>query len=249
MEYTAFAEVYDEFMSNIPYNKWAELIAARLSKMQKEKGKKILELGCGTGTFTFLIEDQGYDVTGIDCSEDMVKIARSKAKKNRKKSKFMLQDMRMLEINEKFDCVISVCDSMNYMQDMFDLNSVFESVSNVLAEDGIFLFDMKTEAFYEELGENVFTDETPKGDYIWKNFYDKENRDNYYELSIYVHKKNNVYTKHIEEHLQHVFTISEVKEAAEHYGFKVVDIVGLDLESPADFEAERVYYILQRKKD
>ena len=247
MEYTAFAEVYDEFMSNIPYNEWADLIAARLQKEQT--GTKILELGCGTGTFTFLMEDKGYDITGIDCSKDMIKIAGSKAKKNKNKSKFLLQDMRMLEMNEKYDCVVSVCDSMNYMQDTFELNLVFESVANVLEDEGFFLFDMKTEAFFEELGENVFTDETSKGDYIWKNFYDKENRDNYYELSIYVLKKNNLYTKHIEEHLQHAFTRSEVEKAAEKNGFRVVDVVGLDLMSPADFDAERVYYILQRKKD
>ena len=247
MEYTAFAEVYDEFMSNIPYDEWAKLIDTRLRK--ESTGTKILELGCGTGTFTFLMEEKGYNITGIDCSKEMVDIAVTKAKKTKKKSRFLLQDMRAIELNESFDCVISICDSMNYMNDTFDLNCVFECVRKVLNDGGIFLFDMKTESFYEELGENVYTDETEKGDYIWKNFYDKENRDNYYELSIYVRKRNNLYTKHIEEHLQHAFTQSEVLEAAEKNGFCVVDIVGQDLISPADYEAERVYYILQRKKD
>lgn len=246
MEYTAFAEVYDEFMSNIPYNEWADLIAARLSG--ENKPDRILELGCGTGTFTFLMEERGYQITGIDCSKDMVNIARAKGKKNRYKSRFLLQDMRMLDLDEKFDCVISICDSMNYMQDIFDLNAVFESVAKVLENGGLFLFDMKTEAFYEELGENVFTDETEKGDYIWKNYYDKENKDNYYELSIYVRKKNNLYTKHIEEHLQHAFTAGEVVETAKQNGFELVDIAGMDLISPADYEAERVYYILRKRE-
>lgn len=247
MEYTAFAEVYDEFMSNIPYNEWADLIAGRLVKEQK--GERILELGCGTGTFTFLMEEKGYQITGIDCSKDMVDVARAKARKNRNKSRFLLQDMRMLELNEKFDCVISICDSMNYMQDLCDLDAVFSSVAKVLDDEGLFLFDMKTEAFFEELGENVFTDETEKGDYIWKNFYDKENRDNFYELSIYVHKKNNLYTKYMEEHLQHVFTRSEVVELARENGFEVIDVVGMDLVSPADYEAERVYYIFKKKEE
>ena len=193
MEYTAFAEVYDEFMSNIPYKKWADLIAKRLVKEQK--GKNILELGCGTGNFTFLMEEKGYQITGVDCSKEMVNVAISKARKYRYKSKFGLQDIRGLELDKKYDCVISVCDVMNYMQNLCDLDAVFGSVANVLEDEGLFLFDMKTEAFYEELGENVFTDETEKGDYIWKNFYDKKFRDNYYELSIYINEKDNIYIR------------------------------------------------------
>ena len=55
-------------------------------------------------------------------------------------------------------------------------------------------------------------------------------------------------TKHIEEHLQHVFTCSEVVETAKQNGFEAVDIVGMDLVSPANYEAERIYYIFKKKE-
>lgn len=245
-QYTIFAGVYDEFMSNIPYEEWAEKIDIYLKKTVVPT--TLLELGCGTGSFTLRMRQKGYDVLGTDCSYEMLKMARKKAKVQKIRCEFDLQDMRALELAEQFDCVVSVCDSMNYMTDEFDLVSAFEGVYKVLKPGGIFLFDMKTENFYKGLGENVYVDETPVGDYVWKNYYDEVNRDNRYELDIYIkHRKNN-YIKYTEEHLQHAFTKDEVISCAAKCGFDVKEILGMDLLSPGDYNAERVYYVLERKK-
>lgn len=244
-EYTAFAKVYDVFMTNIPYDKWSELIDAYLQK--NSVGNRLLELGCGTGNFTFLMAEKGYNIMGIDCSKEMIDAAVKKNKKMTAKSIFEVQDMRVLEIEDKFDCVLSVCDSMNYMLDEFDLSSVFQGTAGVLPSNGLFIFDMKTEVFYESLGESTFSDETENGDYVWNNFYDKKNRNNQYELNLYIRKKNNLYIKHTEEHLQHVFTPQEIQKCAAENGFEIKEVLGMDLCSPADYNAERVYYILKKK--
>lgn len=244
-QYTNFAYVYDEFMSNIPYEEWADRIDVYLLKLNKVR--KILELGCGTGSFTLLMKQKGYDILGIDCSEDMLKVARKKAASRKIKCEFKLQDMRALELEEKFDCVVSVCDSMNYMTDEFDLESALEGVYRVLNPNGIFVFDMKTENFYKGLGNNIFVDETSVGDYVWKNYYDSETRDNSYELDIYIRQRKNKYLKHTEEHLQHAFTKDEVLSCADKCGFVMKEILGMDLLSPGDYNAERVYYVLERK--
>lgn len=245
-EYTGFAEVYDEFMSNIPYDEWVEKIDRYLQA--KSCGRRILELGCGTGSFTLRMKRKGYEILGTDFSMDMLRIARKKAKRQKICCEFQFQDMRALELDEEFDCVVSVCDSMNYMTGKFDLESAFSSVLGVLKPGGIFLFDMKTESFYRELGENIYVDETDTGDYVWKNFYDCASKDNYYELNIYIKGRGNRYIKHSEEHLQHAFTMEEVVECAEKCGFIIKEILGMDLLSPGDYNAERVYYVLERKK-
>ncbi len=245
-EYTSFAGVYDEFMSNIPYDEWTERIDAYLKK--RTFSGRILELGCGTGSFTLRMRRKGYEILGTDFSADMLKIARKKAKAQKIQCEFGFQDMRVLELDEEFDCVISVCDSMNYMTDELELEAVLSSVLGVLKPGGIFLFDMKTEHFYSGLGENIYVDETETGDYVWKNFYDTENRDNHYELNIYIRNKGNKYIKHTEEHLQHAFTKEEVVSCAERCGFDIKEILGMDLLTQGDYNAERVYYVLERKK-
>ena len=77
MMYQGFAAVYDMFMDNIPYDKWARYI----SKLLKEEGisdGNVVELGCGTGNITRELAKRGYTMTGIDISTEMLSIAAGK---------------------------------------------------------------------------------------------------------------------------------------------------------------------------
>ena len=72
--YTSFAEVYDTFMDNVPYEEWADYLEDRLKEYGVKDGL-VLELGCGTGSMTELLAEKGYDMIGVDNSEDMLEIA------------------------------------------------------------------------------------------------------------------------------------------------------------------------------
>ena len=76
-QYSDFSYVYDMFMDNVPYEEWAERIVSILKAHSIEDGL-VLDLGCGTGTLTEMLSDQGYDMIGIDSSEDMLAEAREK---------------------------------------------------------------------------------------------------------------------------------------------------------------------------
>ena len=69
--YTSFAEVYDTFMDNVPYEEWADYLEDRLKEYGIRDGL-VLELGCGTGSMTELLAEKGYDTIGVDNSEDML---------------------------------------------------------------------------------------------------------------------------------------------------------------------------------
>ena len=69
--YTGFAAVYDIFMDNVPYEEWGEYIHSLLKDRGIEDGI-LLDLGCGTGTMTEKLADYGYDMIGVDNSEDML---------------------------------------------------------------------------------------------------------------------------------------------------------------------------------
>ena len=69
--YGRFAGVYDVFMDNVNYREWADYIIETLAQDGIRDGL-VLELGCGTGTVTEMLADAGYDMIGIDNSEEML---------------------------------------------------------------------------------------------------------------------------------------------------------------------------------
>ncbi|MDF2941424.1 MAG: hypothetical protein K0S01_282 [Herbinix sp.] len=79
--YTGFASVYDIFMDNVPYDDWADYVQHLLKQNRIENGL-LLELGCGTGSMTRRLASKGFDMIGIDNSEEMLSIAREKSNKS-----------------------------------------------------------------------------------------------------------------------------------------------------------------------
>ena len=78
--YENFARVYDLFMDNIDYPAWCRYLTGLLEEYQVTDGL-VLELGCGTGTMTELLAGEGYDMIGVDNSEEMLEEAMTKDKK------------------------------------------------------------------------------------------------------------------------------------------------------------------------
>ena len=76
--YTEFAKVYDLFMDNIPYEEWGAYLKGLLHENGVDDGL-VLELGCGTGTMTEILAEAGYDMIGVDQSEEMLSVVRDKA--------------------------------------------------------------------------------------------------------------------------------------------------------------------------
>ena len=86
----------------------------------------------------------GYDMIGIDNSEEMLQIARGKKEKSGNEILYLLQDMRELELYGTVGAVVSVCDSLNYLLEEEDIIQVFRLVNNYLYPGGVFLFDFNT---------------------------------------------------------------------------------------------------------
>lgn len=95
------------------------------------KPKRVLDLACGEGTFAVEIAKRGYQVTGVDLSPDMLRFAREKAKEAGVDVKFIEQDMRDLQLDEKFDLVTCWGDSLNYLLKYDDLVKTFRNVRDL----------------------------------------------------------------------------------------------------------------------
>lgn len=245
--YTNFARVYDAFMDNVPYEEWGVYVQKLLQNGGIADGL-ILDLGCGTGSFTEVMADKGYDMIGIDNAEDMLQIAIEKRAQSGADILYLLQDMREFELYGTVKAVIAVCDVMNYVITEEDLLQVFRLVNNYLDPGGLFLFDMNTIYKYEViLGDGTIAENRETCSFIWDNYYDREERLNEYELTIFLQKKEEYYQKFEEVHYQRAYSIETIKELLERAGLAFVAVYdAFTTEEPRE-DSERVYYIAKEK--
>ncbi len=251
--YTGFAQVYDTFMDNVPYDEWVEYLHKLLVEYGVDKGL-ILELGCGTGNVTRRLKKLGYDMIGLDSSAEMLEIARQKeiiGTDNQDKAiLYINQDMREFELYGTVAGVVSICDSMNYILDSEDLLKTFKRVNNYLDSKGIFIFDLNTEYKYNNiLSNNVFAEDRQDCSFIWSNYYDKEEQINEYDLSIFVKMEEDVeiFRRFREIHYQKAYSIERVKALIEEAGMEFVAVYDAFTHDLPTKESQRVYFIAREK--
>lgn len=223
--YTGFAQVYDTFMDNVPYDEWGEYLVSLLKKYGVEDGL-VLDMGCGTGAMTRYLDAHGYDMTGIDVSEEMLTIAKEKSSPD---ILYLLQDMREFELYGTVRAIVSVCDSLNYITEEEELLHVFRLVRNYLDPDGVFFFDMNTIYKYSKmLGETTIAENREEGSFIWENYYDPEEQLNQYDLTLYIRDEDDRYTRFEETHIQKAYALERVLELLQQAGMKAEQIFDSD---------------------
>lgn len=250
--YTSFAMVYDTFMDNIPYKTWSEYVIAILRQNDINDGL-VLDMGCGTGNMTELLCEAGYDMIGIDNSEDMLGIAMEKAADKNQDILYLLQDMREFELYGTVRAIVSICDSMNYILEEEDLLDVFKLVNNYLDPGGLFVFDLNTIYKYEHvLGSQTIAENRDDCSFIWDNYYYEDEMINEYELSIFIrddHREKDNYgdgepfMRFTETHYQRAYDLNTVRRLLEEAGMEFVAAYeAFTYDCPKD-DSERVYVI------
>ena len=240
--YTSFAEVYDTFMDNVPYEEWADYLEDRLKEYGVKDGL-VLELGCGTGSMTELLAEKGYDMIGVDNSEDMLEIAMEKRIESGHDILYLLQNMQEFELYGTVRAIVSVCDCVNYVTEKNELQEVFRLVNNYLDPDGVFIFDLNTRYKYEKiLGEQTIGETREDHCFIWDNYYDEDERINEYELTLFVRDEEQpqLYRKYQEEHFQRAYTLEQIRHMLTEAGLEYVTAYDdYTKESPHD-RSERI---------
>ena len=244
--YTGFAEVYDVFQDNVPYEEWCSYVTGLLKEYQVMDGL-VLDLGCGTGSLTGLMARSGYDMIGIDNSGEMLQIAMNKRNASGLDILYLLQDMRGFELYGTVKAVISICDSMNYIMEYQELVEVFRLVNNYLDPKGVFIFDLNTEYKYRELlADNTFAEDREESSFIWNNFYDEEDKVNEYDLTLFV-KEGELYRKFEETHYQRASGLDQIQQAIRDGGMEFVAAYDACTRNPVQQDSERIYVIAREK--
>lgn len=243
--YGGFAGVYDRFMDNVPYEEWCGRLTALLREHGCEGGL-LADLGCGTGTMTELLAEAGYDMIGIDSSEEMLEIAMDKRERSGHDILYLLQDMREFELYGTVGGIVCVCDSINYITDYRDLVQVFRLVNNYLDPGGVFIFDFNTLHKYRDiLGDRTIAENRETESFIWDNYFDEESRINEYELAVFVREGacadgTPLYRKYEEVHYQKAYETEELKQALREAGLEFEAAYDGFSGEPARADSERI---------
>ena len=244
--YSEFANVYDLFMEDTPYNEWYQFIEDLL-KEQKINVTSVCELGCGTGQMTMLFAKSGKEVIGIDYSPEMLMVAQDHAYDEGVSILYSMQNMAEFELEGEVDLICSCCDSINYLLEEEDVLDTFKQVHTYLKQDGLFIFDMNTAYKYKEvLGDQIFANQTENAAYIWENFYDEEEEINEYEVSFFIKDEEGKYERTIENHYQRAYSIEVVKEMLEEAGLELVAAYDNYTNTPVHAETERITYVVKK---
>ncbi|MCI8418701.1 MAG: class I SAM-dependent methyltransferase [Lachnospiraceae bacterium] len=245
--YTSFAAVYDLFMDNIPYEEWSRYVIELLGRQGIREGL-VLELGCGTGSMTELLSAAGYDMIGVDSSQEMLELAVEKRAQSGRDILYLLQDMREFELYGTVRAVVSICDSINYIIEEEDLLQVFRLVNTYLDPGGIFLFDLNTQYKYEVLlGECIIAENREDGSFIWENDYDPETQINTYDLTLFLREEEGLYRKYQETHFQRAYSLERIGELLKEAGMELLAIYEAFTEQEPLKESQRVYVLAREK--
>jgi SAM-dependent methyltransferase len=231
-------EIYDEWIQ------YLEMLWERRSA----KPKTILELACGTGRAALRLWEKGYEMIGLDISEDMLALAQGKAAAAGADILFLCQDMREFELYGTVDSIICLCDGMNYILDEAELRTVFKLAANYLNPGGVFIFDLNTEhKFQNALGS--FGQALEDCAYICETEYDPDERICEYHASFFMKNAGDKYERYEEFHYQKAYTIAATKKNLALAGFSDIEVCerperiagGVVLREPAA-SSERVYF-------
>ena len=133
--YDALARVYDKLNRDVDHGVFADFYEDAFRRFGRKKIESVLDLGCGTGSMTLELARRGYDMTGLDSSDDMLAVAHERAAKEGISSILWLgQDMTDFELYGTVDAAVSCLDCVGHLTTNAALVA---KVEDALAEGGI----------------------------------------------------------------------------------------------------------------
>lgn len=229
MMYEALAAFYDALVKDGEATKrWVDFVNAH------HKGKKLLEVACGSGEITLALAAAGYDVSALDLSRNMLRRAQDKA--GSEHITWRHGDMRDLSSWPLFDGILCFCDSLNYLLNKADVHTFFVQAYTHLHASGVLLFDMHSQdrlsEFEEEYCEAGMVHGTP---YEWT-IQTQEDRI-YHNFAFYDADARVT----LEQHIQRVYDPKWIQSELEQLGFQVS--VYTDFTQKGIHSGEKYFYV------
>ena len=244
--YEALAGAYDALTEDVGYAQRADFLE-KLLRRSAIPVKLVLDLACGTGTMTWLLTQRGYEVIGVDGSEDMLAAAMSKGGQAAGVPPvFLHQSMPKLDLYGTVDAAVCCLDSLNYLTDPEDVRRTFRRLHLFVAPGGVLVFDVNTVAKLAALDGQVFLDETDDTYCVWRTEFDAKKRLCYYGMDIF-RLDGAHWTRSFEEHIEYAYEPDELLSWLQEAGFTHVRQYGDRVLRAPKQDEQRIYF--SAKKD
>lgn len=242
--YQTFAYLYDELTQNVEYEKRCDYILSFFEKNNIKSGT-VLDLACGTGSMSIPLIESGYNIIGIDCSEDMLEIASERLSNKSNNFSLLKAKMQNFKLSKKIDACICCLDSINHLNNKSDVQSTFENVYNSLKNNGLFIFDANTVYKHNNvLADNTFVFDEEDYYLVWDN--EKiDDRTIRILLDMFIYNGSS-YDRFSEEFCETAYTVEELSKMLKDSGFENIKVYDeLSLDKPKE-NSERIYFVCKK---
>jgi radical SAM protein with 4Fe4S-binding SPASM domain len=235
--YSVLAQYYDKLTNYMDYKTKAKKIKELFKKYNV---KSVIDLGCGTGNFTTLLQRFGFDCTGVDISKEMIEIAKSK----NKNIPWILGDITKIKFKKKFDAAICLFDTLNHLTKKRELSIFFKNVSALLKKNGILLFDINTKK------KKYFIKDNPKEKILLENGkkiikLNSLSGNMWISKFIFEDKSRPI----VEIYKERLYSIKEIKELLKKNNFEILSIYdGWEFKDKASSKSKRAMFLVKNNK-
>lgn len=243
--YEGLARFYDALTTDVGYERRADYLE-RLFAESRIPVHTVLDLACGTGTLTCLLARRGYEMIGVDGSEEMLAQAQQKAWEiEGERPLFLHQTMPELDLYGTVDAAVSVLDSINYLTSVRDLRDTLERLRLFIAPGGLLVFDINSEEKLRGLDGQVFLDETEDVYCVWRAEYVR--RIVTYFMDLFSRRSDGTWQRSLEIHRERAYGVEELRRLLQEAGFTRIHVYG-DLRRTAPRPGEqRIVFTAIRK--
>lgn len=239
--YDPIAWIYKEYFGQKQIEKALPPLEQLLLRHLPEKAQ-ILDLCCGAGELAQQLLTKGYEVTGLDGSETMLRYARE----NAPSGEFILGDARFFELPPTFDAVVSISGSLAYIIKIEELISAFRRVYAALQKNGLFVFNMYLEEEYQsDWNDNISGD--IKDEYAWavKTKYYPEEKIGRLHFTLFQLIEGN--WQRLDTTVEEkCYSVTDVQAALENVGFTEVNIYDAGRDLGVEQSAGHAYFVCRK---
>lgn len=236
------SQIYDNLMETVDYARWTDFVLA-LVKNSGDNPQNILELGCGTGNITLELLERGYEVVGVDISEEMLELAEDKTMEFGEKIILIEQDITELDFEVyEIDTVIACNDTFNYILEEEKLQGLFDYLYPRIKTGGQFVFDISSEYKLQNiLGNHTYGESFEDMAFLWENFYDEKSGLIQMEINIFT-QEGKLYHRDIETHYQRSYGVEKMVEMLTKSGFRHIKVYAdFEMQEPSE-KSERIFF-------
>lgn len=241
--YETFAKIYDEVMDDSLYLDWLEFTRRHVNPT----AKNVLELACGTGILSVELANLGIQVTGLDLSEDMIKIANKRIDPTDDVVSFKTGDMLALTDEDAYDVVTCYSDSICYMPDEQSVKQVFEGVYRALTSSGTFIFDVHSlYQMNEHFSEYSYHYQTDDFAFLWESYPGDYEHSVEHFLTFFIQESDGLFKRYDELHEERTYDIETYQALLKDVGFSDVKVYADFEDSQPTDESARWFFVCEK---